>query len=48
MSDRPLPRRIARFVLKWVAGVFLVLTGRGLPKPGEDRLWRETHPDDDR
>jgi hypothetical protein len=45
---RPLASRVVRFALKWIGAVVLIATGRGLPKPGEDRLWRESHPDDDR
>ena len=40
--------RALRVALRGVGGVWLVLSGRGLPRPGEDRVWREIHPDDDR
>ena len=38
---------VGRSVLKGVGGALLVASGTGLPKRGEDRLWRLRHPDDD-
>lgn len=40
--------RVLRVALRGLGGVWLVLSGRGLPRAGEDRVWREIHPDDDR
>lgn len=47
-APRGLASRAIRLVLRGLGGAWLVATGRGLPRPGEDRLWRDVHPDDDR
>ena len=44
---RRLAGRLGRAVLKTVGGAMLMASGAGLPKEGEDRLWRLRHPDDD-